>query len=574
MTLSRTISILVGLLGVSALLGVLPAYDPALSYAYVTVTLVSVLLYFVVARLVRSWDDARRISYVLMALSVLVILYYQLQFAYGGYTGMPSITVRIGELTTILPDFGLIKLHPNRAVAFFEGFMPLVLLLILTARKPIVKVVMGVCLLLLLVVTVLSASRGAFVALTVAVVLASLFAIRQRRSLLLPVIALLVFGVIVATALGLTERLLNWAPDRVVLYFNSTKVGGDYLFTGIGIGGTFALVYSHFGLLIQRLFLQDPHNQLLSTWMGHGLIGLLSLIGLMLVFPFYVLGVMRRARPPRLFFAAALGLVIVGVHSLFDLAMPTAYVLLGLTVGMGQLALKEAGDVSQSKMSKRRSIALAASPVALVLIVLVLNQPLRAAWYTNMGALDETKAILAPDLSDEERATLEDSARTQYQQALTIDPQWAGANRRLGNLEMRNYHFDEALPLLEVAYAQDPTHPAAVKGLGLAYTWVGQIDDAVSTFELMGDDAGMEDELYTWGSAYADRDMPLQNAYSWAVAVELDDSEALRVWNRVAEVYTRAGEIEQSRQWYERVLEVEPNNQMALQGLAALDAPT
>jgi tetratricopeptide (TPR) repeat protein len=241
-----------------------------------------------------------------------------------------------------------------------------------------------------------------------------------------------------------------------------------------------------------------------------------------------------------------------------------------MTVALGQLALKEAGVEPQPRARRAPLIALAAVLALVVVAALVFNRPLQAAWYTNLGALDETRAMLAPNLSDTERNALYDTARAQYQRALALDPLWAGANRRLGNLERHSFEFATAVPLLEQAYALDPDHPSATKGLGMAYAWAGQIDEAVATFRRLGEDSAVSSELYTWGYFFQDRDMPLQSAYVWETAVKLDDSQQLDVWNLVAEAYGSAGDTQHARDWFERVLAIEPDNNRAIQGLATL----
>lgn len=572
MTLPRSISVLVLVLAVAAVLGVFPSYDSGLSYAFALATVFSASLYFVAAGLLRSWESARRLSYVLVLAAVLVVAYFLLQYGYGNYEAIPALFTRIGSMTTVLPDLGFYKLHPNSAATFAEGIVPLALALMWSARSLALRLLMALCTLFLLFGIAVSYSRGAYIALTVGAVLAILLLIRQRRALLFGFIALLIAAFVGATLLGLSDLALDWAGQRLELYVNSVAVGQDYLFTGIGMGGTFALVYSRFGLLIQVPLLQHPHNQLLGTWMGSGLLGLLALLALILLYPIYVLRVMRRSKPRLMFFAAVVGLVIILVHSLLDFIMPTAFILLGMTVALGQLALREAEAEPQAMGVRTALIAVAAVGLLLVATLGLFFKPLQTAWYTNLGALDETRAMLGPDLSDAERSVLNESARLYYQQALAIEPQSSRANRRLGNMDMRDFEFEAAVPHLEIAFAQDAAHPAAAKGLGLSYVMNGQIDEGVATLRLLNNDTGMSDELFTWGWYYGGEDMLLQRAYAWTAGIELGDIQEPRIWMAVGQVYEDIGEIDQATAWYRRILEVEPDNSDLRQRLQTLEA--
>ncbi len=150
--------------------------------------------------------------------------------------------------------------------------------------------------------------------------------------------------------------------------------------------------------------------------------------------------------------------------------------------------------------------------MAVIGLVVLFNAPLRAAWYTNLGAIDDAKDLFAPDLSEADHAALFEVRESYYHQALAIVPDWPDANRRLGNMALRSDDFDEAVRLLEQANAVDPGHPTAAKSLGLAYTWVGRIDDAIASFRRMSDMSGIAGELYSWGGYYGNQGMLLQNA--------------------------------------------------------------
>ena len=571
------IGFLVFLIGASALLGLPPAYDPVLSYAFLAAMLFSVALYFLATRFVRSWIAARRVGYFLTFVGAGVGLYFLTQFAYGtNIDGTPALMIRIGKLTTILPDLGLYKLHPNSAATFVEGIIPLAVLLAITVRNIGLKVILALCTGVMLLAILVGFSRGAMAALAVGLLLAILLMLRRRPVPLAVFAILLGIAVLAAVQLGVTDKALGWAGDRLDLYRNSVAVAKDYFFTGIGIGGTFSLIYSRFGLLLQVPYLQHPHNLILMIWMGNGLLGLVALLGLYIAYPLYVLQIMRRARPQPLFYAIVIGVVIVAVHSLVDLVMPVVFILMGMTISLGHLALEEAETERAGSPAPRRPYGLiTALGVALLVAagaVVFFQQPLRAAWETNLGAVDETRASLSRDLSDDTRERLVDSAQAHYEAALAIDPLQPSANRRLGNLDLNLAKYKSAVPLLETALAEDANHPAGRKGLGLAYTWVGRIDDAVRIFQQLEDPPAMRNELYTWGYYLNDKGQPLQAAYSWDTAATMGGGANLDLQLLIADTYRRAEAAEQARRWYQKALESDPENQQASQALQALDA--
>ena len=570
MTLPRWIGVLVAMLGVTAVLGLLPSYDRSLSYGYLGAWVFSAALYFVALVLIRSWDAARRMSYFLVLAGVLVVIYFLTQHAYRNYEEMPAFILRIGQMTTVLPDLGLYKLHPNSVATFVEGIIPLALALMIATPKPLVKGLMVLAALLMLFGVVMSFSRGAFAGLAVGGLLAALLYLRRKPALVMLLLVVGVVGVLVAARFGLVDKVLGWGAGRLFLYQTSARVGGDFLFTGLGIGTTFAEIYSRFGLMIYVPYLQHPHDLFLWVWMGNGLLGLLALIGVVIAGWWWISRVLRFARPQLIYYAMAVGLAIIMVHSLLDLIMPVAFILLGMVVSLGQLALREADWQPQPS---RRPLYVGAGALALVIaLVAIFNAPLRAAWYTNLGAIDDAKDLFAPGLSDAEHSALFDSAEAYYHQALAIDPNWPGASRRLGAMALRSNHFDEAVPLLEQANAVDPGHPTATKGLGLAYTWVGRIDDALALFRTVNDPHAMASELYTWGYNLGGQGLLLQQARSWAAGIRLDDEVNLSLWNTIASLYAEAGDADQARAWYEQVLAVEPDNAAALQGLADLES--
>jgi hypothetical protein len=342
-------------------------------------------------------------------------------------------------------------------------------------------------------------------------------------------------------------------------------------------------VYSRYGLLIQVLQLSYPHNLFLSVWMGQGLPGLAAFGGLIVTLYLMVRRVIRSAKPHRLFHAARLGgdrhadprPVRQPLLRRIMWLLPSLFGLIGLAAAAGRIAMMHALKHDAAVPTRYFPLRHAASlSIAVLVGALVFNTELRAAWYTNLGALAETRAELGEGLTDTQRAALNSEAQDYYQRALALNPDWPNANRRSGWLAAKLEDFAQAVAPLEAAYRSEPINPAAIKGLGLAYVWNGQIEDAARMFLLLDDPQAMAEELLVWGwwRGSADQQQPLLSAYAYETSLAMyPDAVSLHVWQAVADAYRSAGENELARQWYSRILEEEPEHAGARQALAQMD---
>ena len=573
------LDILVGLFAITALtFGVTAAYNPGLSYPVLIGIIAAVIVYFALAHGVVNWGMGYVAGRVLILVGTFFAVAVILQYEYLGYVETPGIIQRAGSMTTLLPDLGLHFPNPDAVATFLEVMIPLGIVLVLTSRHRSIIAVWAICTLICLYALVLTFSGGAVVALAVTGLIAGLF-LSRRWSLRLAFLLLLIAGI---AALFLTSAGADWVLSRWLLYRNSLYVASDYLYTGIGLGDTFALVYSRYGLLIQVLQLSYVHNLLLSVWMGQGLPGLLIFVTLIVLFYLFVWKVIR-LHPRRLFHAAWLGVTVNLIHGLFDSRqyvealwlMPTLFGLIGLTAALGRLAL---ADVREAKRIRRLRYVpwrlAAAGTVALIVGGVIFRQQLQAAWDTNLGALAETRTDLNEWLDDEQRELGYREAELFYERALEIDPQWPNANRRLGNLLVNEGRFAEGVKPLEAAYLSEPVNPATVKGLGLAYTWVGRSEDAARIFWLLSDPAEMSNELTNWGFYWntPEQNQPLLSAYAYETAAAMyPDYVSIPIWEAAADGYLAGGQTDKAREWYERILAQEPDNQEVAQTLAEIN---
>ena len=586
------ITFFVLLFGFSAYLGTTTTYDPKLIGDSLLAVFISVGVYLIAAYLIRTRYIAHYTALILMELCVGFALLFISQFRYQDYPEMPGFIQSLGNATSFLPDLSLGYLHPNAVATVLEVVFPMAVAFAFARRQTAYWVAGGAMALILLYAIFLTYSRGAFVGLAGALfVLGGAFILsRLPRPLTWAAAG---FGVIIAIIVVVALfnlnpaqplPILNRAVDpRLTLYHNSLYLARDYAFTGIGIGNTFAKVYSRYSLLILPLFVSYPSNLLLSVWLNQGLLGLVAFLGLIVTYYRYVAHIIRHAKPSIMFHGLWLGVTASLVHGLFDarqytenpLVMPVWFIAIGLTIAYGQVALKEEGIWLSIRHWLRQGLLFYAAPILVVggIAFLALQTSLTAAWYTNQGAQDETRADFAPNLTDPQRRLLTDSAANWYSKALETSPDYAPANRRLGNLHVAHDEYEAAVPLLEQAYAAEPTNPAAIKGLGLAYVWVGRTQDAAQVLKGLPNIDDMANELYTWGYFRSSdaQHQPLLAAYAWEAAEYMGDAGNVDVWMLIAGMYEQANVVDREKAAYEHVLDIDPNNKAAREALAKLN---
>lgn len=527
------------LFGVSAGLGVEPAYDPALSQGVLWAVLASVGLFLAFAWLARTAFVIRALASLLLTAGLLFALLYISQYGHQGDPDAPALIRQWGAATTFLPNLGLMYFHPNGAATLLEALLPLAAAAVLGGRRLIFRLLGLVCLVVLAYAIFLTASRGAWVGLAAASLLALLLPLAAR----LPrAAALALAGLILALLAGGAWWVLTGGPQqvpalastlataetRLELYRNSLRLAGDYAFTGIGLGDTFGMVYSRFSLLIFVPYLTYSHNLPLTVWLGQGLLGLAALAGIVIALYGLVYRVLQLGAPEAGFHGAWLGVTVSLAHGLTDArqytespwAMPVLFLVFGLAAAWGRLALR--GTPARLRRLLLRYLA-AAAVVGLVVTAAVFlwQRPLLARWHTNQGAIAETHAELTPNLTDAERDGRRRFALDAYRQALAADPDAAYASRRLGNLLVATGDYAAAVAPLEAAAAAEPDYQAAVKGLGLAYVWVGRIEDAARTLSRLDDVPGMVGELYTWSTYRAEIGQPQLSQYARQAAEAL-----------------------------------------------------
>ncbi|UCC62369.1 MAG: O-antigen ligase family protein [Anaerolineae bacterium] len=530
------------LLLVGAVVSLWASYNVLLSLPVLLTLTGCVALYYVAANAPKpSW-----LAQATLLAGVLVAVYFLIQYQYIFHVDKSNLASSLGGLISqMFPRLGPWQPFPNSVATLLEGLIPLGMALTLARRQRGWQVVSGVATGTIGLTVLVAASRGAWVALCVSAVL--WLASRWRWGILVltgaAIIALGVLGgyltlVEGATltgipAIGPVLYQLFARPDRLEVYQGSLRLLRDFSLTGVGLGTTFAMVYSYYVLLIRHAFLTYPHSLYLSVWLGHGLLGAFGMSWLMAAVATLVVREYRKGRPSPLFQASWTGVITILIHGLFDArqyvdlwTMWPLFLLLGLVVSASSIRNKQitgkAQQETRSRGWKRAVLGL------LALGCVLMYRPLVALVFANLGAVRQAKAELATDLSPETREAYLEDAMADYRHALKLDPHNRTANLRLGNLAVADGQYEEGIAHLAIVWQMAPEDPTARKALGLAYAWVGETDKAA---ELLRDTKDIVSELNTWAWWHGQegRHQVSINAYRTSLALK-PDQPYIRDW--------------------------------------------
>jgi O-antigen ligase len=492
------------LFALSAFIGLWAAYDRSLSWPLLITLLGCTVLYLALTWPGLNTTVLRGLAWVLLLIQAALALYFIMQFKHLDYPVKLNTVARLGRLTSSLfPALGNFYPQPNALATFIEGGLPLAAGLWWSARQRRERLVAGLTFLVLGYGLLLTASRGAWLAVAACAGLASVVWGGRRLSTDRRVWGLAgLVGLALVAAVGVTLIAPQRVPalastllrgkDRLELYKNSLHLIRDYPLLGIGLGDTFAMVYSKYVLLIPHSYLTYAHNLPLAVWLNQGLLGLVGFGWLVLAFYGAVLGQARRGQGSPLFWGAALGVTAMLLHGLTDApqyansrwVMPVFFALLGLSVANRRMA--------NQRMANQRM-------AFMVLIVVVLGVTVvlyaTGALYANLGAIEHARADLAPALDDGTRQHTLDRAVGYYERALEMNAEQPVARWRLGLIALDAERFPQAIEHLEIARAALPGHRGVQKALGYAYLWDGQIARAEKLLRPLNE---VYQELGTW----------------------------------------------------------------------------
>ena len=278
------------------------------------------------------------------------------------------------------------------------------------------------------------------------------------------------------------EGLSGLLGERPTIWRDSRDLAGDYLFTGLGLGG-FPMAYSSYARLVHVEYISHAHNLFLDVWLEQGLLGVLALAWLWGAVVWTDAPV-SRWRP-----AVLAALTVILLHGLVDdpfygyggWAVPLLFVPLGLSA-------RSEGTASAERT--RRPMAWAGAGAAALLGLAIMQIPAaQAAWQANLGALAQTQAELSVyrwprwPIQDAVRRAAEvdlSPAIAHYLAALALDPENVTAHRRLGQIALSRGDDEAARHHLQAAYRAAPAQRATRQLLGEVYAVAGEIASAVA----------------------------------------------------------------------------------------------
>jgi O-antigen ligase len=526
------------LLLVGALVGLWASYDAKLSLPAFFILTGSIALYYAVANAPKPMALAQAALLVGLA----VATYFLTQYQYIPHVDKSGLASSLGRVTSALfPRVGSWTPFSNGVATLLAGLIPLGAGLTVAGGSRGWRIFNGVATGVMALAVLVAASRGAWVALLVAG--AFWLAGRWQRGVIVLAVAALVALAALIGYLALVEGATLAGipvvgpvlyqffarPDRLEVYQGSLRLLQSFPLTGIGLGEVFALVYSKYVLLIPHAFLTYSHNLYLTIWLGHGLLGVIGIGWLLAAFGSLVVRGAKKWRSSALFQAGGAGLVAIFVHGLFDArqyvdfwTMWPLFVLLGLVASASRIAGEaETAEARRTARSRRWEwVAVGLLAVGCVLVW----RPLFAAAFANLGAVRQARAELAPELREDTKTDYLRTATANYVRALQLAPRNQTANLRLGNLAVAEGRYEEGVVYLEVVWQAAPNDPTARKALGLAYTWVGEIDKAA---QLLGDAKDIISELNTWGWWHSQegRQQVAANAYRTSLALRPDQPQ-------------------------------------------------
>ncbi len=443
-------------------------------------------------------SGAETAAWLLAIFGGLVTFYMLVTHDWNEYPAPTTMLTNLGlGLQGPLPTLPLHRLHPNVIGGILAMLLPFAVGLSWFAARQQAWLETGIGVVaagLMLFGLLLTGSRGAWLALAAAFVLALLWGflgwiVGEKSSRRLWFVGILGFLILVGLGVillapdvprGMIERLpaLGGGDSRLDLFRNSLILVEDYPFIGAGLDG-YMMLYSTYAYLLHVGFIVHSHNLYLDVAIEQGLFGLLALVWMWILFG---IALWRESEDGYLSMAtgiAALSLTTILLHGLVEDALYGSRAVMLLFIPLA-FALPYPAS---ARVAARRPSWIALAPVAgmAVVVLLIWGSSLRSHWTSNMAAVQQSQAELSryswPEwpIQDALRRELDLSVVIDgYQKALVLNPGNASANRRLGQIELSLGEYETALPLLQAAYEARPWDNATRQMLGEALLLNGQ----------------------------------------------------------------------------------------------------
>lgn len=270
----------------------------------------AVLFYFLVRLIIDSREKLEKLfqSLALLVLYISVFGLYQFVTLYHLPHSWWAVDVSSRRIISLLN-------HPN-AVALLLG--PILAMLIFLPKNKLrwTAIVLG------LAAFYLTFSRAGWLALVATLALGGLFT-DYKKKILLGVTFLCIIIFIIPYS---REKILELSSpqdasrqNRIVLWSAAADLVKKHPVTGVGLMG-FREAYKNYPLGPDRVVQNYPHNFFLNFWLEAGLLGLLSMLGLLALFTKKIRNLLRTAEFKNYALAFAAAMTMTVLHSLVDVS--------------------------------------------------------------------------------------------------------------------------------------------------------------------------------------------------------------------------------------------------------------
>lgn len=506
------------LFGLTALGGVWVSYNPRLSLPMFFSVLGALGVFMIFANATLSSKD---LSAIIAGAGGVLAFYFISQYSYLNYDTEIGFFPTLGRFTgSIFPAWGHFSPHPNAVATFLVGAFFLAAVCVWQTRNHW-RWAWGTVLLLIVYGILVSNSRGAWMGLSVSVILVLILYAKDRWRRVVGI----VFGIVLGGGVGLlgiaalTGRISELSGIRALaavvgsrwmLYRNSWHLLADFPLTGVGLGDAFAMTYSRYQLLIDVPYLYYPHNIFLAIWLGQGILGVL--VWGWIIIQFYRLVWRVEKSTPynrRLlrFRAGWLAVTATLAHGLFDSAqfspdhwtLSMLFALMGMSVLVGRRILRGESEYQAQQWRTAHRWRIGLSFGALFIIVAMLfSQQIDELWHINIGSIYHARADLNVDDPRMPAVVSMAHAQRAFEAVLAMDAENPVANRHLGMVALSQDDFPAAVSYLEKSYAQEYYNQPTIKGLGYAYLWTSQMQPAEALFQRVEFKSRLLEELNHW----------------------------------------------------------------------------
>ena len=495
-------------------------------------------------------------------------LYWPLQHDYSASPGkFPWITqlgVWINQHLAAIPGPSI---HPNVAASTLAPGLAFSVALVAWAgqRRPWLAISACLSTTIIFAALLLTSSRGGWLAVAAAGLLAVLVLVQRKwlqgkipRRVFwgsMALIAVLCLSII--SLAGYWEPLLGQVPDpsgsvqgRLELWNQVLLLIGDAPFTGFGLMG-FRMVYATYGILIHVPLQDHAHNTYLEVGLEQGLIGFFALLWGMVVILRWTWRAIESNHTVRWGWAGLAAIGVLTVHGIFDVVfyvtrpLPLIGLFLGMTWMLTETSTPDNLAIQPASRRLRRWLAPVIGMISASLMLLIFFRPLLAAWYANLGTIEQTRRELRtydathfdnPTL-DEVRQQLDlNQAVSYFNRSLYWQPANRTATQHLAQISLSVGEYSQALKLMQAAW-----------------------------------NAGHQDEItrLLLGDALVAHTDPLAAAEIVRGLPQATSRLNTQAWYR----YYRQADYERAVSAFQAVLALDPDNTHALNGLQAIEQP-